>query len=127
MAGSNTRWTGGLNRNVTTLFGNTLGSVGMIHGEGPPGEGRLEATLKQYRDRRRRISRRLLFSGGRCIGAVLWNACDDLGILSWLISTRRDCSGWEDRVARGESLYADTLGFRLARGPLDLFRMEKTP
>jgi hypothetical protein len=99
----------------------------MIHGEGAPGEGRPEVIVKHHRDRRRRTSRRLLFSGGQCIGAVLWNACDDLGILSWLISTRRDCSGWEDRVARGESLYADTLGFGLARGPLNLFRMEKTP
>ena len=65
-------------------------------------------------------------SDGRCLGAVLWNACDDLGILSWLISTRRDCSGWEDRVARGESLCADTLGLKQARGLLNLFRMEKT-
>ena len=84
------------------------------------------ATLKHHRDRRREISRQLLLSDGRCLGAVLWNACDDLGILSWLISTRRDCSEWEDRVARGENLCTDTLGLKQARGPLNLFRMEKT-
>ena len=38
-----------------------------------------------------------------------------------VISTRRDCSGWEDRVARGENLCADTLGLKQARGPRDLF------
>lgn len=69
----------------------------------------------------------MLFSDGRCLGAVLWNACDDLGVLSWLISTRRDCTGWEDRVARGENVCADTLGSKLAHGPISLFRMEKMP
>jgi len=68
-----------------------------------------------------------LFPDGRCLGALLWNACDDLGILSWLISTRRDCSGWEDRVALSDDLCAGTLGVKQARGPLSLFRMEKMP
>lgn len=127
MVGGHIHWTGGLNRNVTTLFGNTLGSVGVIHADAAASDGRPGATLKRYSDPRRQVSRRLLFSGGRCLGAVVWNACDDLGILSWLISTGRDCTGWEGRVARGENVCADVLGLRQARGPLSLVRMEKTP
>lgn len=113
MAGSRTEWTGGLNRNITTLFGNTLGSVGVVNAEAD-GDGPV-CTLHSYRDRRRDVSRRLLFRDGRCEGAVLWNACDDLGVLGSLISTRRDCSGWEDRLTRGGTSFADTLRMTPAR------------
>jgi hypothetical protein len=63
---------------------------------------------------------------GRCLGVVLWNACDDLGILGWFIGTRGNCSRWEDRAGRGESICADTLGLKQARGPPSLFRTEET-
>jgi nitrite reductase (NADH) large subunit len=112
MIGFRTEWTGGLNRNVTTLFGHTLGSVGILRpgsGSRGGGDGR---TLHHHVDPRRHVSRRLIFRNGRCDGAVVWNACDDLGVLSWLISTRHDCSGWEQRLTRGEA----TLGDALRRG-----------
>jgi nitrite reductase (NADH) large subunit len=127
MAGGRIHWTGGLNRNVTTLFGNTLGSVGVIRADAAASNGRPGATLTRYSDPRRQVSRRLLFSGGRCLGAVAWNACDDLGVLSWLISTGRDCTGWEERIARGENVCADALGLKRARGPLSFVRMEQGP
>jgi nitrite reductase (NADH) large subunit len=126
MVGSQLRWTGGLNRNVTTLFDNTLGSVGVIRADAAANDRRPGVTLKRYSDSRRRVSRRVLFSRGRCLGAVVWNACDDLGVLSWLISTGRDCTGWEERVARGENVCGDVLGLKQARGPLSLVRMDKT-
>jgi len=110
MAGCLTKWTGGLNRNVTTLFGHTLGSVGAIHADDGAGD-----KLQRYADRRRGVARRLLFSDGRCNGAVLWNACDDLGVLGWLIATRRDCTGWEARLARGPAAYADAVQPKLVR------------
>ena len=127
MVGGQIHWTGGLNRNVTTLFGNTLGSVGVIRADAAASSGQPDATLKRYSDPRRQLSRRLLFSGGRCLGAAAWNACDDLGVLSWLISTGRDCTGWEERIARGENVCADALGLKQARGPLSFVRMEQTP
>lgn len=115
MIGCRTEWIGGLNRTITTLFGNTLGSAGAIH---VPADGSDTAlTLHHYRDRSRNVSRRLAFRGGRCIGAVLWNACDDLGVLSTLISTRRDCTGWEYQLARGETASAEALRRGLIHGP----------
>jgi NAD(P)H-nitrite reductase large subunit len=118
MAGRHTEWGGGLNRNVTTLFGNTLGSVG-VFGVSGEGDGRPdpEYAVHSHQDRRRGVSRRLVFRGGRCQGAVLWNSCDDLGVLSWLISTGRDCRGWEDRLARGESSLGEALRRGLVYGP----------
>jgi hypothetical protein len=71
-----------------------------------------------YADNRRAISRRLLFRDGCCLGAVVWNASDDLGVLGWLISTRRDCSGWEQRLARGETTLGYALREMLARRPM---------
>jgi nitrite reductase (NADH) large subunit len=118
MIGSHAEWAGGLNRNVTALFGHTLGSVGVFHL--PAGESRLarpHRRLHHYHDRRRNVSRRLAFRDGRCEGAVLWNACDDLGVLSSLISVRRDCSGWEQRLARGGATFADGLCMGLLRRP----------
>ena len=109
MIGCRTEWTGGLNRNVTTLFGHALGSVGVLQPGGGSRGGGDGRTLHHYVDPRRRISRRLIFRDGRCDGAVVWNACDDLGVLSWLISTRHDCSGWEERLTRGETTLGDTL------------------
>jgi len=108
MAGSHTAWTGGLNRNVTTLFGNTLGSVGMIHADAEPMADR-RVHLEHFEDPRRRVSRRLFFADGRCLGAVLWNSCNDLGTLSWLIGSGRDWTGRESRMARGEKVWADAL------------------
>jgi len=133
MVGVRTEWSGGLNRNITTLFGNTLASVGLPLTDILPVKGLLDAAIDEsgavretsggrnlpyrlhaYRDRRRNVSRRLLFRDGRCEGAVLWNACDDLGVLSSLISTRRDCRGCEDRLTRGDGGYADALRIGLA-------------
>ena len=98
MIGCHAEWTGGLNRNVTTIFGNTLGSVGLTRMEAGD-----HSELHAYQDRRRNISRRLTFRDGCLQGAVLWNACDDLGVLSSLISTHQDCHGREDRLARRAS------------------------
>jgi len=109
MIGCHTEWTGGLNRNVTTLFGNALGSVGVLPPGGSSRGGGDGRTLHHYVDPRRRVSRRLIFRDGRCDGAVVWNACDDLGVLSWLISTRHDCSGCEERLTRGEITFGDAL------------------
>jgi len=95
MIGRHTEWTGGLNRNVTNIFGHTLGAVGLTRTT--DGDG---SELHAHQDRRRKISRRLIFRGGCLHGAVLWNACDDLGVLSSLISTHQDCHGREDRLAR---------------------------
>jgi NAD(P)H-nitrite reductase large subunit len=117
MIGCRTEWIGGLNRNVTTLFGHALGSVGVLQPEGGNRGGSDGRMLHHYVDPRRRVSRRLIFRGGRCDGAVVWNACDDLGVLSWLISTRHDCSGWEERLTRGETTLGDALRERLARVP----------
>ncbi|MBU0618069.1 MAG: FAD-dependent oxidoreductase [Planctomycetes bacterium] len=104
MIGRRIEWTGGLNRNVTTFFGNTLGSVGLTRMEAGDG-----CELHAYQDRRRSISRRLTFRDGCLQGAVLWNACDDLGVLSSLISTGRDCHGREDHLARRLATSADAL------------------
>jgi len=104
MIGCRTEWTGGLNRNVTTIFGNTLGAVGltrMTDGDG--------CKLHAHQDRRRNSSRRLIFRDGCLQGAVLWNACDDLGVLSSLIATRHDCTGCEARLSRGPAAFADAL------------------
>jgi len=98
MIGHDAEWAGGLNRNVTTIFGNTLGSVGVTRMEAGD-----HSELHAYQDRRRNISRRLTFRDGRLQGAVLWNACDDLGVLSSLISTHQDCHGREDRLTRRAS------------------------
>jgi nitrite reductase (NADH) large subunit len=121
MIGCRSEWAGGLNRNVTTLFGNTLGSVGIFRTpDGSSRRGRAGGdglVVYHHKDKRRGVSRRLLFRNGRCHGAVVWNACDDLGVLGWLISTRRDCSGWEQRLARGESTLGHTLREKLARVP----------
>lgn len=108
MIGCPAEWTGGLNRNVTTLFGNTVGSVGLVRPATDGSKRSLE--VHSCRDRRRDVSRRLFFRGGHCEGAVLWNACDDLGVLSSLIRTRRDCSGREERLTRGQATAADALG-----------------
>jgi nitrite reductase (NADH) large subunit len=135
MIGVRMEWRGGLNRNITTLFGNTLASVGLPLTDILPVEGLLDAAidgggavretgrgrglpyrLHTYRDPRRDVSRRLLFREGRCEGAVLWNACDDLGVLSSLISTRRDCHGWEDRLTRGDGAFGDVLRSSLVQG-----------
>ncbi len=104
MIGRRTEWTGGLNRNVTTIFGHTLGSVGVTRMS--PGD---DCELHAHFDRRRNISRRLIFRDGRLQGAVLWNACDDLGVLGSLIATRCDCRGREDQLARGRAGSADVL------------------
>ena len=117
MIGCRTEWAGGLNRNVTTLFGHALGSVGVLQSGGGSRGGGDAHTLHHYVDPRRHVSRRLIFRDGRCDGAVVWNACDDLGVLSWLISTRHDCSGWEERLTRGETTLGDALRERLARIP----------
>jgi nitrite reductase (NADH) large subunit len=98
MIGRRTEWTGGLNRNVTNLFGNTLGAVGLTRMTGGDG-----CELHACEDGRRNISRRLIFRDGCLQGAVLWNACDDLGVLSSLIATHHDCTGFEDRLARRAS------------------------
>ena len=96
MIGQHSEWTGGLNRNVTTLFGNTLGAVGVTRTA--RGDG---CELHAYQDQRRGVSRRLIFRDGVLQGAVLFNACDDLGVLGGLISTRHDCCGREAELARG--------------------------
>ncbi len=103
MVGCRVEWIGGLNRNVTAFFGHTLGSVG-VFGARPA-----DWEMHHYENRRRGISRRLLFRDGRCDGAVLWNACDDMGVLGWLISTRRDCSGLEARLTRGLGSSAEAM------------------
>lgn len=112
LAGRGIAWPGGLNRNVTGFFGNTLASVGVINASEFPSDVQPPITVERFRDRRGRVSRLVLFSGGRCIGAVLWNACEDVGILSWLIRSRRDCSEWHQRVTRGEEIW---VGYRRAR------------
>ncbi len=127
MVGADAEWAGGLNRNVTTLFGHTLGSVGLIREGEAAKHGNGTVAVRHYSDRRRGVSRRLLFSEGRCLGGVLWNACDDIGVLGSLINSGRDCTGWEDRVARGERLFGDALGGYLARPPIKLARMGKAP
>ncbi|MBU0637877.1 MAG: FAD-dependent oxidoreductase [Planctomycetes bacterium] len=113
MLGQRTEWTGGLNRNVATIFGNTLGSVGLL----PAADARRSdgVELFHYQSRRRTVSRRLVFRQGRCAGAVVWNAVNDLGVLAGLISTQRDCTGWEERLARGDATCGETLRQRLAR------------
>jgi len=119
MTGTAALWNGGLNRNVTTLFGNTIGSVGMIRERDVSRSG-ADVRVVRHRDRRSGTSRRILFSAGRCVGAVAWNACDDLGVIGWLINSGRDCTGQEERMARGQRVYADALGAKLARTPANL-------
>jgi NAD(P)H-nitrite reductase large subunit len=104
MIGQRSAWTGGLNRNVTTLFGNTLGAVGVT--SIAAGDG---CELHAHRNQRRNVSRRLIFRDGILQGAVLFNACDDLGVLGSLISTRHDCRGRETQLARGSTGYAEAL------------------
>ncbi len=117
LIGCRAEWAGGLNRNVTTLFGHALGSVGVLQPGGGSRGGGDGRTLRHYVDPRRHVSRRLIFRDGRCDGAVVWNACDDLGVLSWLISTRHDCSGWEDRITRGETTFGEALRKGLVQMP----------
>ena len=103
LIGQSTEWIGGLNRNVTNIFGNTLAAVGLT--SIPPGEDR-HYYLHTWQDRRRAVSRRLIFRDGCLLGAVLWNECDDLGVLGSLIATERDCTGYETQITRGMSTWA---------------------
>ena len=113
IAGDRVEWSGGLNRNVTTLFGNSLASVGVFASSTV--EADRDRHVRKHHDRPRNVLRQLAFRDGRCEGAVLWNACDDLGALSCLISTRRDCSGWEDRLVCGKSAAAEALRMSFRR------------
>lgn len=94
MAGYPEKFDGGLNSNVTNIFGLTLATVGLCRAT----DGNFEEI--KYADEEREIYRRFLLSDNRIAGAVLLSRVADAGIIRNLIENKTDVTPWKDRLTK---------------------------
>jgi NAD(P)H-nitrite reductase large subunit len=88
------RKVGGLNYNVTNIFGLTLATIGLCRAT----DGNFEEI--KYADEEGDIYRRFLLSDNRIAGAVLLNTVTDAGIIRNLIENKTDITPWKDRLIK---------------------------
>jgi NAD(P)H-nitrite reductase large subunit len=111
MAGDDTPYPGSVAENITTLFGASVASVGLV--KRSPGDGLREVV---HLDERHGVYRKLLLRGDVLVGAALLRATADIGVLRTAIM-----AGWQpwpsaEAVARGHARYATRLKAGLAPG-----------
>lgn len=94
MAGYPEKFDGGLNYNVTNIFGLTVATIGLCRAT----DGNFEEI--KYADEAREIYRRFLLSDNRIAGAILLNTVTDAGIIRNLIENKTDITPWKDRLPR---------------------------
>lgn len=94
MAGYPERFDGGLNYNVTNIFGLTVATIGLCKAT----DGNFEEI--KYADEGRDIYRRFLLSDNRIVGAVLLSKITDAGIIRNLIENKTDITPWKDRLPK---------------------------
>jgi NAD(P)H-nitrite reductase large subunit len=95
MAGREQRYEGGLAENITTIFGLTLATVGLVHAA----KGNGVEELKFYNPKKKSY-RKIFLAGERVVGAVLIGSTNDAGILKNFIRIKKDISPWKNTIAR---------------------------
>jgi nitrite reductase (NADH) large subunit len=96
MAGYPERSNGGLNENITSIFGLTVATIGSAKSA----DGNLEEL--KYADDKREIYRKFLLADNRIVGAILLNKIGDAGIVRSLIKNRTDITPWKERMAKAQ-------------------------
>jgi len=94
MAGRSEKLDGGLNYNITNIFGLTLATIGAIRAT----DGDFEEI--KYADEGRETYKRFLLSDNRITGAVLLNTATDAGVIRNLIENRIDITPYKDKLPR---------------------------
>ena len=103
MAGYPEKFNGGLNENITSIFGLTLATIGLSKSAG----GNFEEL--KYADDKREVYRKFLLADNRIIGAILLNKIGDAGIIRSLIVNRTDITPWKGRMAKAPLNFATEL------------------
>jgi NAD(P)H-nitrite reductase large subunit len=95
MGGCEERYIGGLRETITSIFGLTVGSVGLCKTPGNSG-------VKEVRflDSKKRTYRKIMFADNKMVGAVLLGGTKEIGILANLIRNGRDISHWNGGMAK---------------------------
>lgn len=94
MAGYLGKFNGGLNENITNIFGLTVATIGLAKSA----DGNFEEL--KYADAKREIYRKFLLADNRIVGAILLNKIGDAGIIRSLIDNRTEITPWKERMAK---------------------------
>jgi nitrite reductase (NADH) large subunit len=77
------------------MFGFTLASIGLTEASRDNGAEELILSVPS-----RMSYRKIIFADGRVVGAILLGRTSDAGILSNLISNKKDISLWREEIAQ---------------------------
>jgi len=92
MVGCKESYRGGLNENISTIFGLNIAAVGFSRSNGNKFE------VLKFSDHKRKVYRKLLLDNNKIMGTVLLGRIEDAGLIRNLIRRKMDISFYKDKI-----------------------------